>query len=149
VQRRPKTHCLKLFVLESDRKERANRCRLIRSFRGLLHDIVWMKDRDLHNIGEMDCCWWGYMFDSEYIGEELRMALPVFFAHTAYDYYTLYKKMMVRIDGTETMKVYTSPRLFRSHVKVREGASVVPLTEGPTTAILDGWVLEDDWSVEP
>ena len=60
-----------------------------------------------------------------------------------------FKKIMV-VNGNNTeVKVYTSPRIFRDHVRIKEGPALVPLNEGKSTTILDGWILEDDWSQEP
>ena len=138
-----------LYILKSDNPERANHKRLVYSFRGLVEQVVVLEDRELYKIEETRNRWWGYMFDSEYIDQNTRLALPIFLAQKDYDYYNLYKKLSI-VNGNNTeIKVYTSPRIFRDYVRIKEGPALIPLNEGTSTTILDGWILEDDWSQMP
>lgn len=147
---KPKTHCMTLYILKSDHPERANYKRLIDSFRGLLEQVTLLKDRELHKIEETRNEWWGYMFDSEYIDQRIRLALPIFFANEQYSYYNLYKKILITKGEETEVKVYSSPRIFKDYVRLKEGPELVPTNiELPHTTILDGWVLEDNWSQQP
>lgn len=147
---KPKTHCMTLYVLKSDHRERANHKRLIYSFRGLLDQVTVLEDRRLDKIKETRNKWWGYMFDSEYIDQRVRMALPIFFANEQYSYYNLFKKVLIAKEDEAEVRVFSSPRIFQDHVQLKEGSEMVPLNiELPHTAILDGWILEDEWSQDP
>jgi len=147
---KPKTHCMTLYIIKSDRPERANYKRLVYSFRGLLEQVTLLEDRELHKIKEIKNRWWGYMFDSEYIDQKTRLALPTFFANDQYSYYNLYKKILI-VDGDNTeVRVFSSPRLFRDYVRIKEGPELIPtdITMEHTT-VLNGWILEDEWREEP
>jgi signal peptidase I len=86
----------------------------------------------------VDTDWYMVLYDNEYLGKGLAVALPTFLAHVEFDYFTMYKRT-----GTEgNMKYYMSPRLYQKRIRLN-GESLVPVGHNlQATAILDGYIFE-------
>lgn len=80
--------------------------------------------------------WCAFIYSDEVISEGLRDVLDVLLAAPEWDYYNFYRRALDE-------KVSASPRIYRSHVKLRPDSPYpVNIEELKGTFILDGWILE-------
>ena len=132
-----------LYIIPSDRKEKANVERAVESFKPMPGSdkmtVKVLENRDLHLV-EPKTDWYGFLFDVERLDERIARALPVFMAND-FDFLIAFKKVVAK----GVTKMFYAPRFFRKEVKliphklIAEDESSLKFEK-----ILDGWILEED-----
>jgi hypothetical protein len=127
---------LTLFIVSSG-KDNANIEKTTESLSGVQGSIVpissWWEINDYQNKDD----WFGIFWDNEYIDNNLREALPIYFLYQAKEALILYKKVSM----VDAIWRY---RFFRRSIYLGEDFS--PLSFWLNKEIvLDGWVLEHDY----
>ena len=134
---------LTLYIIPSDRKEKANVQRAIDSFLPMPGSdklkVEVLGNRDLHLV-EPETDWYGFLFDVEWLDEKIADALPVFMAND-FDFLIAYKKVTVK----GAPKIFFAPRFFRKEVKLIPHKLIAENEEDlKREKILNGWILEED-----
>lgn len=128
-----------IYTIPCDDPKKTNYKRLEESLADMEAKIVKLDHRRLGEVREEDNPWWGFLFSNEYMDKNLVKAIPVFLQHQ-FDYLVLHKKSIFNGE----VKVFTAPRLFRAHVHLEEGHSLVP--KNPESLkferVLDGWLRD-------
>lgn len=126
---------LMLFVIPSGNKDLMDFHRTVASFGpGIQYEAVKPKEILTRKI---ETPWYCYMFDNEWIDEELKEALPILLEQNL-DYYILMKKVFI---GAR-LAFFNTTRIFRSKVKLNNGLGIKSPSGFIGTRILDGWILE-------
>lgn len=130
---------LTLFILPSN-KENANTEKTIESFSGISDNFKAVSIsnwREVNNYGDKNE-WFGIFWDNEYIDNNLKEALPIYFLYNNLEALILYKKESM-VDAVWRY------RIFRRSVYM--GSDFCPTSLWLSKEIvLDGWVLEHDYS---
>lgn len=110
---------------------------LLESVKTLDPEIVFLKE---HNYSKVPNTRWKlFLYDDEYLSEELSEALPKYFENGQYwDFLSMYKK----IEDINERRIYSmSPRLFKSQIQIRTDC-IMPIDDNlQYETILDGFIL--------
>lgn len=133
---------LTLFVLPSrGNGEFDNYERIVESSPHKLCKFV-MVSPDRKTLSTPETEWWGIIYGNEWFDFHLTRALPSYLQIAPFEGLVLFKR--VKVNGVE--RFYIEPRIFRSE-------RVVPTLKPDIgklfcTRVLDGFLLEDDRTVE-
>jgi hypothetical protein len=133
-----------VHILPSFNKS-ANLCRVQSLLSSLPATFVHHKDQCLWKYQlplSDDTRWWMYVYDSEWMDDDLIASLPVYFqqSHSDHDSYTL-KKGTVYPGGT--VRFFDTPRIFANYVTLRYGCLMPNLNQKLRPEfILDGMLWD-------
>ncbi len=126
---------LTVFVIPGSKTEKDDFRRAVDSFGEHVTKTYVLSDTTYDKV-ECDTEWKAFIYSDEVISIGVRDVLDIILASPAFDYYSFYRRSLDE-------KVSTSPRIYRSHVKLQPDAPYpVNISELKGTFILDGWVLE-------
>lgn len=135
---------LTMYVIPCDDKEASDFESTEESVSEIADEVIRLSDHNLTDIEKRSDSWFGYVYSNERFDYNLCQALPYYLkAESKFDYLVLYKKVMYEGE----LKIFRSPRIFRSEVIIGEGTLIPrePDLHSPVVA-LDGWILEG-WDV--
>lgn len=126
-----------LFVLPGSRTGKSNFRRAVDSFGNCVRKAWVLSDTPFSELTS-ETKWIGFIYSDEVMSEGVKDVLDTYMEADQWDYYTFYRRA---VDG----KVSASPRIFKSHIKLREDAPYPKNIEELTgTFVLDGMVLEQE-----
>jgi hypothetical protein len=85
--------------------------------------------------------WYLVIYDNEYLSLDLRETLPKIFENNLDPFYVFYR-ISLKPEGIDTSKISTAPRLFKSHVMLKNN-NLNPncaIREDKNNHILDGFI---------
>ena len=131
---------LTMYIIPCDDKEASDFENAEESISEIADEVIQLSDHNLTNIEKRSDSWFGYIYSNERFDYNLYQAIPYYLkAESRFDYLVLYKKVMHEGE----LKIFRSPRIFRSEVIIEEGTLIPrePNLHSPVVA-LDGWILE-------
>lgn len=123
---------LTLFILTVN-NEKSDVKKTIDSFGDLIAASIFIDNLCGLNKVKKLTDWYGIMYDDEWIQDELKVALPIFFKECKADAFVIYKKIGKRM--------YLCPRFYRKNVKLMEGSPIPEPSVTQIETILNGWVF--------
>ena len=128
-----------IYTIPCDDPGKTDHERLEKSLGEIEAMVVRLDHRRLDEVREEDNPWWGFLFSNEWFDKSLAEAIPIFLQHQ-FDYLVLHKKSF--FNGKT--RVFSAPRLFRAHVQLEEGHSLVPKEPEllKFERVLDGWLRD-------
>ncbi len=132
---------LTMFIIPCDDKEASDFDRAEKSISEIADKVIELPD---HNVGgaEKHNDWFGYIYSNEYFDNQLLASVPIYLSNGRnFDYLVMYKRILF----DDSLKMFQSPRIFKSDVILFEGQLIPKEPELflPIT-VLDGWILENN-----